>query len=141
MAAATAIGTLLKVVVAAAAVSGAVSAGKARREQKRSNALARKSQKLKSKKGAIEQVRQAQIARADVLQQGENTGVGGSSLVSGSTGSIQSQAGGNIGFANTIFGLQNSIQRLRQSANSLQGVSSGFRAIGTLASNFTPSPA
>ena len=124
----------LGVAAVGASVSGAVSAGKARREQKRANEQANRARTLQARRGAVEQVRQAQIARSSVVQQGENQGVGGSSAVLGGAGAIKSQAGGNIGFANQVFGLQNSIHRLQQSALGFQGQSQAFGSLANLAS-------
>ena len=129
-----AVTSILLGVAAVGAVGGAVQAGKARREQKRANEQANRARTLQARRGAVEQVRQAKIARSSVVQQGENQGVGGSSAVLGGAGGVKSQAGGNIGFANQIFGLQNSIHRLQQSAMSFQGQSQAFGAVANLAS-------
>ena len=128
-----AVTSILLGVAAVGAVGGAVQAGKARREQKRANEQANRARTLQARRGAVEQVRQAQIARSSVVQQGENQGVGGSSAVLGGAGAVKSQAGGNIGFANQIFGLQNSIQRLQQSAMGHQSNAAGASAIANFA--------
>ena len=125
---------LTAITVATVSTVASVSQGRqARKDQRRANEVAQKSAKLESTRGAVEQVRQAQIARASVLQQGENAGVSDSSVVAGATGSIQFQAGGNIGFANAIFGLQQSRARLLQSAASHQGRASDFGQLASLA--------
>jgi len=127
-----AVTSILIGVAAAGTVGAAVQSGKARRDQKRANEQANRSRTLQARRSAVEQVRQAQIARSSVVQQGENQGVGGSSAALGGAGAVKSQAGGNVGFANQIFGLQNSIHRLQQSAVGHQGKSQAFGAIANL---------
>jgi len=121
------------IVAAVATTASVVQSNKARRERKRANKIAAKQAKLQQGRSAIAEVRKAQLARASILQQGENQGAGESTAVAGATGAVQSQAGGNIAFAQQIFGLQNSANRLRQSAQTHMDRSSGFRAIGNLA--------
>ncbi len=116
--------------IGAAGVAGSLySSRKARKQQKRAQQIQMKSAKLQSARQAVQQVRGAQIARAQILQAGENQGVGGSSGVMGGAGSATSQAGGNIGFANQLFGMQQSAQRLMQSANTWAGHASGIAQI------------
>ena len=126
------------VYVGVAVVTTAVSVDQqksAERKRKRAADISNKQQKLKSGREAVEQVRQAQIARASVLQQGENRGAGDSTAVAGSVGSIQSQAGGNIGFANQIFGMQQSRSRLLQSAIGHDRRARTAEAVGSIAMN------
>ena len=133
-AAAAAIGTAA--VIGGVATAGSlVASRKARKQQEKAMALDAKRSKLQSGRAAIEQVRQSQIARASVLQQGENRGAGDSTAVAGSLGSIQSQTGGNVAFAETIFGLQNSASKLRQSAGKFASISSGISQLGSLGMN------
>ena len=124
------------VFVAVAVVSTAVSVDqskKARRQQRRAADLAQKGARLEASRGAAEQVRQSQIARASALQQGENQGASGSTAVAGAVGSIQSQTGGNIGFANQIFGLQQSRNSLLLAASDSQGRAAGFAQLASIA--------
>ena len=120
-------------------VSAASSASKARRQQRKARTIDEKRARLEASRGAVEQVRQGQLARASVLQQGENQGASGSTAVQGAVGSIQSQTGSNIGFAQTIFGLQNSANRMRQAAQASQGRSAGFSQLGSLAMSVSSS--
>ena len=113
-------------IVAGATASSAYEAKKGRKDAKKARAVEAKSDKLKAARSAVDGIKAAQIARASILQQGENQGASGRSAVTGATGAVQSQAGGNIAFANTIFGLQNSARRLRESAGSLRNISSGI---------------
>jgi len=125
---AAAVGTMA-VIGGVGAVGSLYSARKARKQQKRAMQIQQKSAKLASARQAVQQIRQSQIARAQILQAGENQGVGESSGVLGGAGSATSQAGGNIGFANQLFGLQQSAQRLMQSANTWSGRASGIAQI------------
>jgi len=90
---------------------------KGRKDAARAEAIRQKSNRLQSARSAVEGVRAAQVARASVVQQGENQGVAGSSSVLGGAGGIKSRAGGNVGFAQTIFSLQQSQARLMKSAS------------------------
>ena len=126
---AAAVGTLA-VIGGVATVGSLYSQNRARKDAKRARAVDNKRNRLQSGRAAIANVRQAQIARASVVQQGENQGVGSSSAIAGATGSITSQAGGNLGFANTIFGLQQSASRLRESSNLWSSRASGISQLG-----------
>ena len=121
-------------VIATATVYSAVEAGKGRRDQKRAREVQAKSDKLTTQRSAVEQVRQAQIARASVAQGGENTGVAGSSAIQGATGSIQSQAGGNLGFAQQIFNHQQAKNKLLESAFGHMGKAANAQAVASVAS-------
>lgn len=91
---------------------------KARKDANKARKIRAKSDRLRAGRQAVEQVRTAQIARANVVQQSESTGVGGSSAVQGALGSIQSQAGSNISFAQSLFGMaQQANKRLASAAN------------------------
>jgi len=118
------------VVLAAASV---FESQKSRKDARKARMVREKSNRLQSGRQAVEQVRQAQIARADIIQAGENQGVGGSSAVIGGAGSVQSQAGSNIGFAQQLFNLQQSARRLQDSAALHAGNSQGFATFASLA--------
>jgi len=87
-------------------IGGASQARKSRKEAAKARKLQERARNLQSARGIAEQVRQAQVARAQVIQAGENQGVAGSSAVAGGASSVQAQAGGNIAFAQQLFGLQ-----------------------------------
>ena len=106
---------------------------KARKADKKAAKIEAKRSKLEASRAAIGQVRKAQIARASVLQQGENQGAGTTTAVTGAVGAIQSQSGGNIAFAQQIFGLQSSAGRLRQSARTHRARASDYEAVGEFA--------
>lgn len=76
---------------------------------------------LEQRRAAIEAVRQAQIARADVAALGETVGLAGSSALLGSLGSIQSQAGGNLVFQQQQNELRNlAAARIQQATEKMQ---------------------
>lgn len=113
-------------------VAGSLVEGrKARKSNEKASRIQQRSAKLQSGRQAVEQVRAAQVARAGIVQSAENQGVGGSSAALGGAGSVQSQAGGNIAFAQQLFTLQNSAARLQRNAAMHAGQS---QALGTLAS-------
>lgn len=64
---------------------------KAAKEQKASNA-ARAAQERR------QQIREERVRRARILQAGENTGVGGSTLEAGALGSLSASLSANLGF-------------------------------------------
>ena len=108
---------------------------KARKAQERAVKVDEKRAKLQSMKSSIEQIRAAQISRAEILQMGENQNVGGSSGVAGGMASVQSQATGTIAFAQQIFDLQQSYNRQRMLANKHSFNAQAWSAIGSAASN------
>ena len=110
---------------------------KARKDTKKARAIDERRGRLQTQRQSVEQIRKAQQARAQVVAQGEAQGVGESSGVLGGLGAIQSQAGGNIGFAQQIFGLQQSASRLRSSAQGHMGNSQAFGQLAGLAANFS----
>jgi len=91
-----------------------------RKQRKKANAITQKQARLQAGRQAIEQVRQAQIARAQVIQQAESTGAGDSSAVAGAVGSIQSQAGSNIAFAQQLFSLSQQANNRLQKASDFE---------------------
>jgi len=114
------------------AAGSAVEARKSRKDARKARKIDERRNKLQTQRSSAEQVRQAQIARSQIVQNSENQGVGGSSAAVGGAGSVQSQAGGNITFAQQIFGLQQSSNRLRESAFSHTGKSQAFGSIAAL---------
>jgi len=131
---AAAVGTVA--VIGGVGIAGSlIASNKARKQAAKARKVDQKRAQLSSARSAVEQVRQAQIARASVLQQGVNQGVGDSTAVAGGAGSISSQAGSNIAFAQRLFDLQNSARRLRESAFKFNGISSGISQLTSLAVN------
>jgi len=120
--------------VVGALVTGSLVEGrKGRKDAQRAREIDEDRARLESGKQAIQQVREAQIARAQLIQQGASQGAGESSSVQGAAGSIQSQAGGNIAFAQQLFSLQQSASRLRSSAEGHFGKSQAFGQLASFA--------
>lgn len=92
----------------------------ARKEERRARAIEQRRQRLAATRSAIEQVRQAQIQRAEVIATGEVQGASGSSAVQGGAGAIQSQTGGNIAFQNQMYQLQAEAARRLEKAGEFQ---------------------
>ena len=74
-------------------------------EKKRLAAIQKKKDRLDLGRQGAETIRKSQVERATLLQQAENSGVSDASAVQGALGSVQSQVGANLGFANQIFNL------------------------------------
>lgn len=79
---------------------------KSRKEARRAQQIQERSARLQSGRQAIDQIRQAQIARAGIIAAGAEAGALSSSAVIGGAGSIQSQAGANVGFIQQLATLQ-----------------------------------
>ena len=109
----------------------------ARKQTKKANRLDERRAKLQATRSAVESIRKSQVARAQIVQAGENQGVGGSSAVSGGVASIASSTAGNIGFADQLFKLQQSSSRLRQSAADFSSNSQAIGQLGGMAANFS----
>lgn len=106
-------------IMTAGTVVGVGMQEKARREQKRASRIERKRARLSTRRQAIESVRAAQIQRAQVAAAGEVSGVGQASGLLGGLGSIQSQAGANIGFINQQMSLKSQAESRLEKASSL----------------------
>lgn len=124
------------IVTAVAGAASVAESRKARKDRERARRIQEKSKKLQVGRQAVEQVRQAQIARAEVIQAGETAGVGDSSAIRGAAGSIQSQAGGNIGFAQQIFDLSIQAGRRLESAARHDFRSQAFSSLASMSSKF-----
>ena len=127
--------SVISVIAGGSAIASAVEARKGRKDQARARKIQEKRGRLQAGRQAVDQVRQAQIARANVTQQAESTGVGDSSAVAGAKGSIQSQAGSNISFAQTLFNLSQQANRRLESANKHFSTSQTFGQITNLATS------
>lgn len=101
------------------ATGGLLSRRDAAREQRKARRIEQKRARLAQRREAIESVRMAQIQRAQVAAAGEVSGVGQSSGLLGGLGSIQSQAGANIGFINQQQSLKSQAESRLEKASSL----------------------
>jgi len=130
------------IIAGIALAAGTQQSRQARKQSKKARQLDEQRTKLQASKNAVESVREAQIARAQILQAGENQGVAGSSSVAGGVSSVQSTSAGNIGFANQLFQLQQSAGRLRESAAGFSSNAGTISAVGTLGASmdFTSAP-
>lgn len=115
------------------ATGGLLSQRDAAKEQKKARQIEQKRARLTQRREAVESIRMAQIQRAQVAAAGEVSGVGQASGLLGGLGSIQSQAGSNIGFLNTQLQMRQQAERRLQSAANYQFAGS---AISSLASTF-----
>ena len=122
--------------VGALAAGSLLSSEAARQDQKKARKIGNRRARLESGRQAIEQVRQAQIARADVVASSNAQGVEGSSAALGGAGSIKSSTGSNISFAQQIFQLQQSQSRLNQSAANKQMFAGILGQVGAAAGSF-----
>lgn len=102
------------------AVGGFQQSRQAEKEARRARRIEQRRQRLAATRSAIEQVRQGQIARAEVIAQGEMAGASGSSAVQGGAGAVQSQVGGNIAFQNQMYQLQAQAAARMEKANKYQ---------------------
>ena len=98
---------------------GFFSRREAGKEQKKARQIEQKRQRLAERRQAIESIRMAQIQRAQVAAAGEVSGVGQASGLLGGLGSIQSQAGANIGFINQQMSLKSQAESRLEKASSL----------------------
>lgn len=102
-----------------------------RQEKRKLRQIEQKRSRLEQSRQAVQTLRQSQVERAKLLQLGANRGVSESSGVQGGLGSIQSQTGANIGFANQIFSLnQQAGQRIAQ-LGKLQDLTKAGMTIGS----------
>lgn len=101
------------------ATGGLVSRRDAAKEQKKARQIEQKRARLTQRREAIESIRMAQIQRAQVAAAGEVSGVGQASGLLGGLGSIQSQAGANIGFINQQMSLKRQAESRLEKASSL----------------------
>lgn len=111
------------------ATGGLLSQRDARREQRAARRIEQKRAKLAQRREAIESIRMAQIQRAQVAAAGEVSGVGQASGLLGGLGSIQSQAGANIGFINQQQALKNQAESRLEKASGLMFRADLYRQI------------
>lgn len=98
-------GIELIVAVASLAIGTAsfVEGQKARKESRRAQERAASEQRASNAAQAAQerrqQIREERVRRARILQAGENTGTGGSTLEAGALGSLSTTLGSNLGFS------------------------------------------
>lgn len=114
----------------AVSVVGAIKQGQAAKQEEEARANL---EKIRAKRERVQQIRQARIQRAEILQQGANAGVGESSSVATGAAGVYGQAFSNISYINQQTSIGQSITNARQSQLDAQGVSvlgQGFADIG-----------
>lgn len=107
-------------------IMGQQAADKARKAQQRQADMEAQRKKL-------EQVRQARIARANIIQAGENQGAGGSSAVQGGAMGVTAQANQNIQYVGDQQNINNAISHAQtQEANAagLSNLGAGIASFG-----------
>lgn len=88
------------VAVSALATTGSiVQSNKARKAQERAQQVQSKIEGRSMQRDRLQQLRQAQIARASAIQQGVTSGVADSSGLQGQLSGIQATAAGNLAFS------------------------------------------
>ncbi|MGL1886314.1 MAG: hypothetical protein OCD76_07345 [Reichenbachiella sp.] len=115
-------------------ITGTQASKAKKKRRKELRIIEEKRARLQSSKQVAEQIRKSIIARAQIIQAGENQNVGGSSAISGGAGSVLSQAGGNISFINQLQGSNETAgKRLAEIAdiNTQQAETQGFVNLAT----------
>lgn len=129
------------VAVAAVAVAGVSAyeqkqqAKKAAKREKEARAVAQAEQAAQQTAQTRAQLREERIRRAQILQQSQNTGVGGSSGAGGSTGALATSVGANIAAASRQANSANAISGLQQQAADARTKGAEIAATGQLASS------
>jgi hypothetical protein len=126
-------GPLFFIAAAVLGVAGVSEARKSRKDARKAARFQRRSEELVERKKVIEATRQAQIARADVIAQGTNQGLTGSSVLAGAESSIESTAAGNITFLDQISSLNRSSFNAIQKANKHAGNAEAFTGLANIA--------
>ena len=102
-----------------------------RKEKKKLREIEEKRSRLKLSKQGAETIRQAQLESAKLRQISANRGVQDTTAVAGGLGSIQSQAGANLGFANQIFSLNQQAQSRLNKLAHMQALTKNAMTVGT----------
>jgi dsDNA-specific endonuclease/ATPase MutS2 len=134
-------GVIAATAIAVGTVGSLYEGRRARKMSEKAMKVDEKRSKLQSMRSSVEQIRQAQIQRAQIAQMGENQNVASSSGVAGGMASVQSQATGNIAFAQQLFGLQQSYNRMQTAANKHSFNAQAWQALGSAASSMAMSGA
>ncbi len=100
-------------------VLGQVEAGKARKNEENLRASL---EKIRAKRERVQQIRQARIQRAEILQQGANSGASESSSVQTGAAGTYAQAFSNIQYINTQEAIGRGLKESRQDAQDAAGL-------------------
>jgi len=130
------IGTILKFVVAAAAVSSAVQSRKAGKEQRRQNEIQNRIAATSRVRNIRRSIAEARVRRAQAESAGFQLGVSGGTAVQGASAGITSDLGGVIGAANQQFTGQQAISASQNRVSSFQQSAATFGSVASLAGQF-----
>lgn len=120
----------LAVAGTATATYGGIKQGQAAKEEERQRANL---EKLRAKRERVQQIRQARIQRAEILQAGANSGAGESSSVQTGAAGTYAQAFSNISYINSQEAIGRGISEARQdqiNAQGLQTLGKGMQDLG-----------
>lgn len=114
------------------------------KEQRDARKDAKKAEKAAANKAAVEnakarrdQVAQARRARAQIIAQGENSGLGGGSQVAGAAGSVQSQLAYNTSFLNDLSQLDQARFKFQSDAAGHLSKADTYSAVSSVSQNFS----
>lgn len=103
---------------------------KARKDQRDAARLERKKADIANAKQNRQRLAAARRARAATVAAGEGAGVGGSSVIAGAAGAVQTQAAANVGLQNQLASLTRNRLLKLDDANAHLARASRFSAIG-----------
>lgn len=119
---------------AVGAIVGTVGAVSGMMSQQREAKARQRQSDLEAQNARLDQVRQARIARARIIQSGANQGAGESSSVTTGASGATSQADSNIQYINDQVSVNTAIQsaqRQQINAQGLQALGNGITNIGS----------
>lgn len=113
-------------------IGGIDQSRKARKAERESLKKQEKARRLQQQRAVGEAMRASVIARAQIIQAGENQGVAGSSAVAGGASSVQAQSGANVAFAQQLFELQSQAFNRRLAAHEHMSKAADSKALTDL---------
>ena len=135
------------VIIAVAAVVGAVATVKSYQAQKKAGQAAQKQQDVQSSASRRAAIREMQIKRAQTLASTLGAGVSGGSGVAGGLSSLSSQTGANLGYSSQLSGLSREISMYNMQSQTYGAVAglagTAFQGLGgwdTLSTMMQPKP-
>lgn len=136
MAAVTAIVAYSALAVAAAGTAASVYQSKqAADERKEAQATDTRLKQLQAQKQQMQQLRETQMRRSQILTAGAAQGATDSSGVQGGVGSAVTQGASNMAFSNQVNGIQTGISKRLQSAADYDTSAQMFSGIASIASS------
>lgn len=137
------------VVVSTVATGASVyQSNKANKANRKAQEVNRKIEERQRKRDQMDQLRQGQIARAQAVAAGVNTGVSDSSGLQGQVAGIQAQTASNIAFSNQVQTGANVVGMYQQQAAQAEQIAGNWASlaqlsmtVGSVASNKPSKPA